>query len=174
MSERDALFHKFQPLLSKVFRQWFRSVLPEEDWAGEQYLLFCRVLTKYDPARNIPLPAYLAAMIPWQAYVQARPLWRRHKREELGLELDWIGEVSTEDTCFESVLSRLMLQSAAQTISQLPIAQRRALHGKMADEESQETAARYGCTAATVRSSLRHARNRLWKVFEEGNATQCL
>src|SRR5690242_4817093 len=48
--DREALFAEFQPLVSRLIRQYAQNADQREDLRGEIYCRFCELLAAYDPA----------------------------------------------------------------------------------------------------------------------------
>lgn len=174
--ERDALFADFSPLIQRLIRRYGSDPELREDLQGEIYFRFCALLDLYDPARGVPLRAYLVRQLAASVFTYARQHWRLGRRE---MELDtWSGDYQGgdlkdptsdwDDALFlQQVCSRL-----PEAIAQLPVRQAQVLIWRYFEERSYESIAEtLQVQPATVRSLMRHALNNLRRWFNVTSQT---
>src|SRR5204863_8553972 len=78
---REALFADMQPLVRRLLHQYGQDPELRQDLEGEIYCRFCQLVEAYDPARSVPLRAYLVRTLPPAVYSFVRSHWRRQHRE---------------------------------------------------------------------------------------------
>lgn len=165
--DREALYGQFTPLVRRLIRQYGETAEMRQDLAGEIYYRFCALLEAYDPARGVPLRAYLVRQLTATIYTYARQQWSVSNRE-VGLECeDNAKEEATVDPTQEWVHSLWQKQVAAslpEALDRLPRRQRQVLVWRYYESRSfEEIAEILNIQPATARSLLRHGLNNLRK-----------
>jgi RNA polymerase sigma-70 factor (ECF subfamily) len=163
LAERDALFQELQPLVRRLVSRYGEDPEVRADLPGEIYHRFWRLLEEYEPARGVPLRAYLIRNLTLFAHTYVRGR-RRRQRRELGLIGDGNPELAHDPTpewC-SAIARRQFARVLAETIDTLPPRQRlvvtwRYYHGRSFADIAELLHVR----PATARSLLRHALVRL-------------
>ena len=167
---RDNLYKEFAPLVRRLIRQYGQDAEMREDLAGEIYCRFCALLEAFDPAREIPLRAYMVRQLSMATYTFARQQWRTKKRETA-----WETEAvhAEQKAAFDPTadwLSALAQDQAASLLpaamEKLPVRQRNVIIWRYYEERSFEEIAEFlGVQPTTARSLLRHGLNNLRKAI---------
>lgn len=169
--QRDVVFAEFRPLVQRLIRKYGDTPEMRKDLEGEIYCIFCHLFDAFDPARGVPLKAYLVHQITTSTYTFARRHWGQVRRE-ICMEV-------REDTTNDANPSRqwdnnLMMQQAqgklAEAIAQLPLRQRQVVIWRYYEHCSfEEIAETLNVQTATTRSLLRHGMNSLRRIFEKAD-----
>jgi RNA polymerase sigma factor (sigma-70 family) len=167
--ERDCLFVEFRPLVQRLIRKYGDNTERRKDLEGEIFCLFCELLDAFDPARGVPLRAYLVHQLTTSTYTLARRNWRTDRRE---ITVDQHEETPTEtdpsDRWDDEILLQQVRKELPAAIAALPQRQRQVLVWRYYDHRSfEEIADSLDVQVATTRSLLRHGMNSLRKAFEK-------
>jgi RNA polymerase sigma-70 factor (ECF subfamily) len=169
-TDRDLLYAEFAPLVRGLIRQYGQNAEMREDLAGEIYCRFCALLDVFDPARGVPLRAYIVRQLTLATYTYARQQWRIQKREAT-----WeIEEARAEQrVAFDPTADWLAALAHSHALSLLPAAmnklparQRNVIFWRYFEERSfEEIAGIISVQPTTARSLLRHGLNNLRKLI---------
>ncbi len=164
--EPEAWMARLEPYCQRLIRQYGSSRELRQDLQGELYLSLCKLLHDFDPARGVPLDAYLYSKLRSTAFTYARSEWRREARELAasrlagntleGMPVDgWARlEAEPERGFAEGVHLRESLLRAMESLS---ARQRSAIFLRYFQQrEYEEIAGMLGIQAVTVRSLVRH------------------
>lgn len=168
MPERDPLYSEFTPLVRRLIRQYGQDPAMREDLQGEIYYRFCILLDQYDPARGVPLRAYIVRQLTASIYIFARQHWVRNGREVfLEREIDCQLPTRIEDPTphWDAALAHRQIKTKLHdAIRLLPERQRQVIKWRYYEERSfEEIGMLLNVQTATARSLLRHAMNNLRK-----------
>ena len=166
--QREALFAEFQPLVRRLIRQYGEDPELRQDLRGEIYYRFCVLLDAYDPARGIPVRAYLVRTLSAAIYTFSRSQWRRQSREvSLEAASDAVEPASGADPTVQwdrEMMTREVLKALPAAIERLPLRQRQVVIWRYYESRSFEDMAELlRVRPATARSLLRHGLNNLRK-----------
>lgn len=161
-ADREVLYQQLSPLVRRLLIRYGRTPELRQDLPGEIYYQFCQLLESFDPQREVPLPAYLAHMLPIRVFNYVQTYWRFQNRyisaepETLEAALPLSSENS--DLWDETLHADQVLNALPDAIAALPHRQRLVLVWRYYDERSfEDIAAMLGIQPATARSLLRHA-----------------
>jgi RNA polymerase sigma factor (sigma-70 family) len=158
-AERETLYGEFQPLVQRLVRQYGDDAELAQDLPGEIYCRFCALLEEFDPARGVPLRAYLVRGLSLSTYSFARSQWRRRRREPI-IDPDITTSLSTWDPTDgwdRDLMTRRVLNALPAAIERLPRRQKYVVTGRFYEARSfEEMASSMGVAPATARSLLRH------------------
>ena len=164
--DREALFASFQPLVRRLIRQYGEDAELRQDLAGEIYCRFCTLLDLFDPARGIPLRAYLVRTLTASVYTFTRSHWRRQHREvSLDSGLKVLESAQSYDPSRQwdrDLVTEEVLRHLPEAIGKLPLRQRKVVIWRYYEARTfEEIAATLHVRPATARSLLRHGLNNL-------------
>lgn len=181
------LYQLFKPLLQKIIAPFRRSAELYQDLHAEVYLIFDRLVLKWDESRGIDLPAYLSTVLP-----QAVETCVCRHRRKAGREIAWssLATITDPDAWTEAVeeslqrlgstelcwmsrandpaaqgIERLSLQQAIQS---LPPRQREVFTLREVEGySSRDIAAQLDLDVTTVRRHFQNARTNLRKILQK-------
>jgi RNA polymerase sigma factor (sigma-70 family) len=169
--DREALYEQFQPLVGSLLRRYGKTVELRKDLTGEIYYQFCRLVAAYDPARGIPVCAYLHNMLKQSVFNYVRDYWRKESRY---IQLDQDQRDAAAETPnagpapVDCVIAQEIRGALPAAIAQLPHRQRLVVVWRYYDGRSfDEIAEQLRVKPATARSLLRHGVNALRKQLGE-------
>jgi RNA polymerase sigma-70 factor (ECF subfamily) len=163
---RDQLYTEFRPLVRRLLRQYGDNADIRNDLEGEIYYRFCILFRAFDPNRGVPLRPYLVRQLSASIHTFARSHWCR-KRREVSLETfsSEGGMMPSFDPTYDwddALNLQNIKRSLPAAIAKLSERQRNVLIWRYYEDSNfVEIANRLGVQAATARSLLRHALNRL-------------
>nr|UXE44302.1 hypothetical protein Hi04_10k_c1889_00023 [uncultured bacterium] len=164
--EREALYADMQPLVRRLLNQYGQDPELRQDLEGEIYCRFCLLLEAYDPARLVPLRAYVVRTLPPAVYSFVRSYWRRQHRETAldegtSLRSSWRA-LDPTDVWDERLVLQEVLKALPDAIARLPLRQRQVVIRRYYESRSfEEIATSMEIRVATARSLLRHGINNL-------------
>jgi RNA polymerase sigma-70 factor (ECF subfamily) len=154
--------------VKRLIRQYGDSFEQRQDLEGEIYFRFCSLLDEFDPARGIPLRAYLVRKLITSAYTYARSQWRR-QRHEVSLEFRMESGVEGGEAArpvdptsewTSGLMKKELLEVIQEAIGKLPHRQRQVVIWRYYESKPfNEIAEMLGVCEATARSLLRHGIN---------------
>ncbi|MCW3055547.1 MAG: polymerase sigma factor RpoE [Chthonomonadales bacterium] len=169
-ANRDQLYLEFMPLVRRLIWKYGRDQEMREDLTGEIYCRFCALLEAFDPARGVPLRAYIVRQLTLATYTYARQQWRIQKRERTW---ERTGNHADQNVAFDPTADWLAALAQDQVaallpsaLKRLPARQRNVVIWRYFEERSfEEIAAVLDVQPSTVRSLLRHGLNTLRKAL---------
>jgi RNA polymerase sigma factor (sigma-70 family) len=166
--ERQALFGEFQPLVRRLIRQYAEDLESQQDLQGEIFCRFCALLDAFEPARGIPIRAYLVRSLAASVYTFSRSQWRRRHREisleATGGAVEPAQPADPSEQWDQDMLTQEVLKALPTAIAQLPLRQRQVVIWRYYESRSfEEIAELLKVRPATARSLLRHGLNNLRK-----------
>ncbi len=171
---RDALYGEFRPLVLRLIRKYGDNTELRKDLEGDIFCLFNDLLDAFDPARGVPLKAYLVHQLTTSVYTLARRQWRQEKREvSVELREETTQERDPSRQWDEAIMLEKVREMLPLAIARLPLRQRQVLIWRYYEHWSFEQIAESlgGVQVATARSLLRHGMNSLRRSFEKANVT---
>jgi len=164
--EREALYAAMQPLVRRLLHQYGQDSELRQDLEGEIYCRFCELVEAYDPARLVPLRAYVVRTLPPAVYSFVRSYWRRQHRElglddEISARGSWHA-LDPTDVWDERLVLQEVLNVLPDAIALLPLRQRQVVIRRYYESRSfEEIATSMEIRVATARSLLRHGLSNL-------------
>lgn len=168
--QRDALYGEFRPLVQRLIRKYGDDAEQRKDLEGDIFCLFSSLLEAFDPARGVPLKAYLVHQLTTSVYTLARRNWRQEKREvSLELREDTTQGQDPSKQWDDAMAMQKVREMLPAALAQLPVRQRQVVIWRYYEHRSFEEIAEAlgGVQVATTRSLLRHGMNSLRRSFEK-------
>lgn len=168
LSERDALYEEFGPLVRRLTRKYGEDPAMREELHGEIYCRFCCLLERFDPQRGVPLRPYLVRQLSASIYIFARQHWTVSGREvylEREIDGQFPRETADPTPSWDTALIHKQVSTELhQAICSLSKRQRLVVEWRYYEERSfEEIGMLLNVQTSTARSLLRHAHNNLRK-----------